>query len=231
MGGGRVAPINHYPWTASMHVFGRHRCSATIISAKRLLTAAHCTIDKVAGSIQYRVGSRDSRSGGQYMYVEAIFNHPEYNPKTLRNDIAVVWLKKQIDFAMTGVSFLSLSEANDRVQVDTITAISGWESGVQDMNLMRYSHMSIISNEDCSRYYRGAVLDSMLCAEVPAPDGHHVRGDAVDFCQSDAGGPVANIENQILVGVVIWGHGCYKLERPGVYTRVASYREWIDSVM
>lgn len=214
-----------------MHVYGSHRCSATIISATRLLTAAQCTIDKVAGGIQYRVGSRDSRSGGQYMYVEAIINHPEYNPKTLSNDIAVVWLKKQINFAMTGVTLLSLPETNERVEVETITVISGWERGGLEPNLMKYSHMSTISNELCNRYFRGDVLDSMLCAEVPVPDGHHVREDSVDYYQTDMGGPVANIEKQIVVGVVVWGHGGSKQDRPGVYTRVASYREWIDSVM
>lgn len=230
-GGGRVAPINHYPWMASMHVYGSHECSATIISAKRLLTAAQCTIDKVAGEIQYRVGSRDSRSGGQFMYVEAIHNHPEYNPSTLRNDIAVVWLKKQIIFTMSEVAFLSLPETNERVEVDTITAVSGWERRGAYTSLMKYSHMSIISYEVCNRYYRGDVLDSMLCAEVPKPDGHQVRGNDEDYCQSDVGGPVTHMEKKIVIGVVIWGHGCNKRERPGVYTRVASHRDWIDSVM
>lgn len=226
-----MAPINHYPWMASMNAFGSHRCSATIISATRLITAAQCTIDKVAGGIQYRVGSRDSRSGGQFMYVETIFNHPEYNPDTLRNDIAVVWLKNQINFAMTGVAPLGLPETDDRIEVDTISVISGWEHNGSDKNLMRYSQMSIISNELCNRYYRGDVLDSMVCAEVPKPDGNHQRGAKEDYCQTDAGGPVTNIENQIVVGVVIYGHGCNKKDRPGVYTRVASYRDWIDSVL
>lgn len=242
-GHGHIAPINHYPWMASMRVYGVHRCSATIISATRLLTAAQCTIGKVASAIQYRIGSRDNRTGGQYMYVAAIFNHPEYNAKTLRNDIAVVWLEKHIDLALPGVAFIGLPKSDDRVEVDTITAISGWEYAGPDSNLMRYSRMSIISNEECDRYYRGGVLDSMLCAKVPEPEitkheantvithGHYVFTDSAEHCQGDAGGPVTDIEKEILIGIVVWGHGCKIQDRPGVYTRVASYREWIDTVM
>ena len=53
----------------------------------------------------------------------------------------------------------------------------------------------------------------------------------VDTCQGDSGGPlvcqVSNDGRHTLMGLTSWGYGCGRANRPGVYTKVVEYLDWI----
>jgi secreted trypsin-like serine protease len=73
-------------------------------------------------------------------------------------------------------------------------------------------------------YYRTHITEGMMCAAGPGRDA----------CEGDSGGPLVldywhgGRFESVQVGVVSWGPtGCGDPLRPGVYTRVSSYLDWI----
>jgi secreted trypsin-like serine protease len=55
----------------------------------------------------------------------------------------------------------------------------------------------------------------------------------VDTCQGDSGGGmVCEVRGrQSVVGLTSWGYGCGRPNRPGVYTKVSDYLDWIVEKM
>lgn len=70
------------------------------------------------------------------------------------------------------------------------------------------------------------LIDSQMCAINPI--------DYSDACQGDSGGPLFLNEPSTglstVVGIVSFGVSCGS-ELPGVYTRIASYTNWIEDTV
>lgn len=220
--GGSPTTIEAVPWIVSMQRYGSHRCGSSIISPTRLLTAAHCTVGITTSGLTIRAGSTNAVNGGQAVNVARINNHPRYSGSTLDNDIAVLWISALN--TGSGIRPIRLPNQNEGVGIGVAAHVSGWGALCENCagsNTLRYVHVNTISNADCNRLYKGGILAGMLCAGFP--EGKR------DACQGDSGGPLV-IDNT-LVGVVSWGEGCARPGLPGVYTRVALQRSWVNSVL
>ncbi|XP_015782661.1 trypsin-like [Tetranychus urticae] len=231
--GGREAEDGEFPWQVSLQLkhrfFGyRHFCGGTIIGNRWIVTAAHCAnhIDNnntiaVLGAIdltpfQYHVKAA----------INSTFVHPNYNQNTIENDIALLKTSEKID--LTGqnypISSACLPESLDQ-QPSGNAIVTGFgktsESGGSSSTLLRAAEIPVMSLEACKEYYGNRVYPKMLCAGYK--EGKH------DSCQGDSGGPLVQIVDNhgVLVGVVSWGIGCARPAKPGVYTKVSSYIDWI----
>ncbi|CAJ0931647.1 unnamed protein product, partial [Ranitomeya imitator] len=89
--------------------------------------------------------------------------------------------------------------------------------------VLREAKVHLISTELCnqSSYYPGLISARMLCAGYL--DGK------VDSCQGDSGGPLVCQESGLWwqVGIVSWGEGCGRPNRPGVYTNLTTLLDWV----
>ncbi|KAJ7419036.1 hypothetical protein WISP_56455 [Willisornis vidua] len=95
-------------------------------------------------------------------------------------------------------------------------------SGYSDV--LQETLVPLIPEEKCRspEIYGRELTENMFCA------GYF--DSKSDACQGDSGGPLACEEDEIsyLYGIISWGDGCGRANRPGVYTRVTNYVNWIN---
>ncbi|XP_020778405.2 testisin-like [Boleophthalmus pectinirostris] len=106
--------------------------------------------------------------------------------------------------------------------------VAGWgalnESGYSPDSLQEVE-LPIVGLNECRCLNEVYVPEKTICAGR--------REGGVDSCFGDSGGPQVVRMNSIWVqvGVVSFGEGCARPERPGVYALVPAYQEWISQVV
>ena len=105
-------------------------------------------------------------------------------------------------------------------------ALGEGEAGV---TFLRDVTVLYIPNEECKTMYSG-ITDNMLCAGFE--EGQK------DSCQGDSGGPIVKRDRQsdntfidYHVGVVSFGAGCARANKPGVYARTSAAKTWIENTL
>lgn len=223
--GGNAVTIEQFPWTASMQRLGQHRCGAAIVAPRRILTAAHCTHGIQANTLSVRTGSTYSSDFGQLVQVTEMHQHPLYNAKTFHNDLCVMWLAVALDTSSAGVAVVPMPLQDEPVHSGAYAFVAGWgyerEGVASNAKGLRAVSKPIVSQAQCKAWYKNSITGGMVCA------GYEEGGK--DACQNDSGGPLT-VDGR-LVGIVSWGIGCAQPKKPGVYARVAHYRNWIDTWM
>nr|AKV16241.1 putative chymotrypsinogen [Pectinaria gouldii] len=215
--------IADYPFQLSLLFGGSHTCGASVLSANKALTAAHCTINRETSAFSVRAGSSTHLSGGQVVNVASVVEHPDYqNFGAYPNDVCVVTLSGSLDLGDSNVALTVLDPTNAGDRVGDICKISGWgrdESG--DLpDILQSRDMQVISNAECSSY-SGGIEDGHIC--IMSTDG---LGSA---CSGDSGGPLTCNGNQ--AGVTSWVFGNCATDMPNGYARVAYFNDWISSEM
>ncbi len=207
-------------------------CGGTVISARWVVTAAHCITDEngptPASQISVMMGTTDLQAPvNQPIGITRVIAHNGYDPDDTKNDIALLQLEYDalVTPARVDTQPVSLNDA---------ALITGWgalnarsETDPQFFpTVLQAAVVNMIPGDECGSMfplYSGSVDTRNLCAGVPA--------GGVDSCQGDSGGPLYRFDPtrtaSILTGVVSWGFGCADAQAPGVYTHVAAFSDWL----
>lgn len=151
--------------------------------------------------------------------------HVDYDPNTYANDIGLIRIERPTLFNsyIWPVCMPPLNE--DWTGRNGI--VMGW--GTQTFNgphsrILMEANLPVWKHKDCEDATMEHIPETAICAGVPE--------GGQDSCQGDSGGPfVVQLPNQrwVTIGIVSWGLRCGEPGRPGVYTRVDRYLDWIIS--
>ncbi|XP_026752509.1 brachyurin-like [Galleria mellonella] len=232
--GGAITDISQVPYQVGLIIqillVLTSVCGGTVISNTRVVTAAHCYFDGVitSSSITTVFGSNLLFSGGVRISTSDVSVHPNWNPLTISNDIAVIRVSP-VTFSnvIQPVALPTGSEIdNNYAGVNALASGYGLTSDGGSIGVtQRVSSVTlpVITNSECSAVYGAAVQDTTICTS-----GENGRGT----CSGDSGGPLVTSSNgrNILIGVVSFGAraGC-QAGLPAGYARVTSFVPWVLS--
>lgn len=163
--------------------------------------------------------------------VAMAFKHPNYNSRTVDNDIALLRLASPATLSdyILPVCLPGREMAERVLHLNgTPTVVTGW--GMDDLNSSHYSSalnvikVPLVNHTVCAHQMTNDITDNVLCAGV--------LGKRMDACKGDSGGPMVTLyrDTWFLVGLVSWGEGCGQEDKLGIYTKVSNYNDWIDRV-
>ena len=155
-----------------------------------------------------------------------VHNSYEFSGPTLY-DIALLELCKNVRFTEY-IQPIELSTEKLKIQDSSPVTVAGWGAvkyAGSVATVLRKVSLNIIRSSTCKNIYTW-MSDGEICAG-------NITFGGKDSCQGDSGGALWFEDNgqNYQVGIVSHGIGCAKPDAPGVYTRIAHYRNWIEKHM
>lgn len=237
--GGQIAEQHQFPYQAGILTFlpsigGQALCGGTLLSATRVLTAAHCVDGGTSGTVilgAHNITNPNEPNQRRISFgVSEIVMHESWDPSLIRDDVALV----RLPTAATLNEFIrparlpTTAELNDSFNGEN-GVVSGWgvfsDAEGRSSDVLRYVYDNIITNTACTLRFPGIIQPSNICVT-----GTNGRG----ACSGDSGGPLTvqrgptGQEESVVIGVVSFGLalGCERAW-PSVFARVTSYNSWI----
>ncbi len=240
IGGGFVQP-DEYKWMARTWRGGYSESTCCLIAPQWLITAAHVLPDSALygypDSVCIHQFSRTNPSPDRELIpIERIFKHPGWVEGSYVNfghkiDLALIKLKRP---AITAPATLGNIADTIYYETDTPCTILGWGyNGYLPSDTLKIGRIKIINFDTCKAHYDKTPIDLVKTIDVCA--GYKKDEPAEGSAWGDSGGPLfLELPNGVckIIGIVKGGyHPETDWEYPGIYTRLISFKPWIDSIM
>lgn len=226
--GGTQVEEGEWPWQASLQWDGTHRCGATLINSTWLVSAAHCfrtykDPDRWTVSFGVTINPPKMKQRLRRIVVHEKYKYPSHD-----YDISVAELSSPVPYT-NAVHRICLPDASHEFHPGSemfVTGFGALQNDGSSQNHLWQVQVDLIDTQTCNepQSYNGAITPRMLCAGS-------LKGKR-DACQGDSGGPLVSADARdiwYLAGIVSWGDECAQPNKPGVYTRVTAFRDWIRS--
>jgi trypsin len=166
--GGSEIEIEAIPYQVSVRFYESHICGGSILSARFVITAAHCThpFPKIGFSV--RAGSTNKDQGGSVHTVSKITEHPRFDDMLLDYDASILTLLNHIAFDKFRQP-IKLPYFGEITKLGSIVATSGWgltmNQNETNINL-RIAELKISGQAECHQAYiaDGGITSRMMCA-------------------------------------------------------------------
>ncbi|EFX81487.1 hypothetical protein DAPPUDRAFT_224273 [Daphnia pulex] len=229
IGGNLSSSTEQFPYVVSISWQGQPMCGGFIYNDQWVVTAAECVHGKNPGELKVTIGTLSlviPDPGEQLIGVYKLIVFSQFDPVSLKHNIALIKLNRQIEIGPTAHS-IRYGEI-DELATPWDAYIVGWgalyDGGPQPTKL-RWAPIDDLA-ADCGIFSIDEFQqDSMICAGSTT--------GTISPCQYDEGSPLTQITNstgiseEIIVGIMSKNKGCADPSLPTIYTRLSTYNSWI----
>ncbi|XP_017773895.1 PREDICTED: trypsin-7-like [Nicrophorus vespilloides] len=210
--GNLESSIKNYPYLLSVEYFGRHICSATIISSNYAVAASACFDYKGTGPFHVRAGSLELLSGGIVVKVKEVFKMGNDNDNKDRN-LSVLELSEPLVFSET-IQKIAIPRRCQVAPINVTAKSIGWgPTHLEGEVVFQSVDVFTVTRKECRRHYPTSTMtERMLCAKNTV-------------CHDDYGGPL--VYDNTLIGFYSWAKQC---DPYSVYVDIAVVRDYITEI-